>query len=825
MEMLNDLFYEYNSLFSLGIALASLVFGFFGFPLFLWTALAAFTLLFVGASSEVWIGFGVIAGIFNLFPIRQVLLSLPIMKVLQAAKILPHISETERTALNSGGVWVEQEFFNGRPRWNRFRKSLYPKLTAEEQAFLDGPCEELCTMVDDWKVWQDKDLSPETWAYIKKKGFLGMIIPKEYGGLGFSATAHSEVIHKLASRSVTLCISVMVPNSLGPAELLNHYGTPEQKKEYLPKLASGEFLPCFALTEPGAGSDAGAIQSHGTVFKGDDGKLYLRLNWKKRWITLAAVSQVLGLAFRLYDPDKLLGGKKDVGITCALIPTHLDGVKLGRRHDPLGVPFYNCPTDGKDVVVPVEAIIGGQANAGKGWKMLMESLAAGRGISLPAESVGLSKLVLKATSAHSVVRKQFGMSIGKFEGIEEPLARIGGFNYLLDAARLFTLGGIDSGEKPPVVTAIAKYNFTELSRIIINDAMDIVGGAAISRGPRNVLAHPYMATPIAITVEGANILTRTLIIFGQGALRAHPFAYKVVSSIEDGNAKAFDRAFWSHLGIIFRNFVRVILLYPFRGLIAIPPVYNSTTRYYQRLSWASAVFAFMTDMAMGMLGGKLKLREKITGRFADALSWMYLATTVLQRFEKDGYKAEDKIFVDWAMEYSFHRIHVAFDGIFANFEGPLGSGIPFRTLIRFLHNLNPMGKAPSDALGGKIARAIQIPGQLRDRHTTNIFIPKDGEGLSRYETTLATVIEAEAAIKKLRKGARKQGVNLKQRPADLIKEALEKNIISSAEADLIARAEEARNDTIQVDEYELEEYKAYATGASSGPRDSKSASA
>jgi acyl-CoA dehydrogenase len=501
--------YALHGLLAAIIVLVGLLF--LGAPLWLFTIFTAVALFFADAGQVAWIVFGVLAALFNLFPVRQILISGPLLKIINKLGILPVISETEMTALKAGGVWVEGELFSGKPDFEKLLHQNYGKLTPEEQAFVDGPVEEACKMCDDWKTWKERDLSPEIWAHFKKHKFFGMIIPKEYGGLGFSAHAHSEVIMKLASRSVPLSITVMVPNSLGPAELLNHYGTDAQKSHYLPKLATGEEIPCFALTEPTAGSDAASILANGTVFKGDDGKLYIKLNWNKRWITLAAVSTTLGLAFKLFDPENLLGKGKDRGITCALIPTKSPGVSAPRRHDPLGVPFFNCPTRGKDVVVPIDAVIGGVDGIGRGWKMLMECLAAGRGISLPAQATAGVKYTARVAGAHAVVRKQFGTSIGKFEGIAEPLARIAGYTYMLEAVRSYTTGGLDMGIKPPVITAICKYYFTEIQRKVVNDGMDILGGSGITEGPKNLLAHGYKALPMSITVEGANILIRTLI--------------------------------------------------------------------------------------------------------------------------------------------------------------------------------------------------------------------------------------------------------------------------------------------------------------------------
>ena len=430
----------------------------------------------------------------------------------------------------------------------------------------------LCSLVSDWDLWETRQISPEAFEYIKKEKFFGMIIPKKYGGLEFSALAHGEVICKVSARSIGLGIFIMVPNSLGPAELLHNYGTEEQKKKYLPRLASGEDIPCFALTEPHAGSDAGSIQSHGEIFKNEDGRLFIRLNWNKRWITLASISTLLGVAFRLRDPENFLGKGEDLGITCALIPTKTKGVVVGERHDPLGVPFHNCPTQGHNVEVPLEeVVVGGLEGCGRGWGMLMDCLTAGRGISLPSQAAGSGKLASRAVSAHATNRKQFGLPVGRFEGVEEAIARIVGLNYTTEACRIFTAGSIDNGIKSPVITAIAKHYSTEMMREVVNRAMDVFGGAGISRGPRNVIAHPYVTTPIAITVEGANIMTRTLIIFGQGALRAHPYAYREVIAVENNDLKSFDRAFWSHVGHVVTNLCRTVVLGLTRGFFVFTP--------------------------------------------------------------------------------------------------------------------------------------------------------------------------------------------------------------------------------------------------------------
>ncbi|MFN3596938.1 MAG: acyl-CoA dehydrogenase [Rubricoccaceae bacterium] len=746
------------------------------------------------------------AALVGVRPLRRATLSKGIMTGMKKLGFLPAISETERTAIQAGTVWVEGELFSGKPNFERILAQPYPGLTAEEQAFLDGPVEELCRMADEWSTVQRRDLSPEAWDFIKRERFFGMIIPKEYGGLGFSALANSAVVQKLNSRNGVAAITVMVPNSLGPAELLLHYGTQAQKDHYLPRLARGEDIPAFALTEPGAGSDAGAITSHGEVFE-KDGQLYVRLNWKKRYITLAAISTVLGLAFKLRDPDNLLGKGTDLGITCALVPTDTPGVTLGQRHDPLGVPFYNCPTWGENVELPLEdALIGGRAGAGQGWRMLMESLAAGRGISLPASATGSVKLAARAASGHARVRQQFGLPIGKFEGIEEPLARIGGYAYLLDAARHYTCGAIMQGAKPAVVTAMAKYNFTELARLAVNDGMDVLAGNAISRGPRNILAGQYQGLPISITVEGANILTRTLMIFGQGAIRCHPYALKEIEALEAGDLDGFDRAFWGHIAHVLGNTGRAKLHSLTRGYLAPAPVDGPTRRDWQKLAWASASFAFLADLAMGTLGGDLKRKEKLTGRFADIFSWMYLGAAVLVRFEKEGRRKEDLPFVRWAMDYAFWRMQTAFDGLYANLEVP-GATWLFRGPIAAWSRLNRLSGYPSDRTGHKVAQAMQVPGAQRDRLTEGMFVPSDAdEALGRLERAMRLAHEAEAVERKLKSAVRAGTLPRRLAPKELAAQALAKGVLSAEEVQLLRDAHAAREDAMQVDSFSLEEY-------------------
>jgi acyl-CoA dehydrogenase len=783
-----------------------LVVGFFGSPFILWAiAIAA---ILVGFGAPVWLlgAFVVIALIFAIPPIRTALVTSGVVALFKKMQFLPKISDTEKAALDAGVVWVEKDLFSGKPNFGNLLKEDYPDLTAEEKAFMDGPVNRLCAVLDHWKIHKEKEIPQAAWDIIKKEKFLGMIIPKEYGGLGFSALAHSEVIMKISSRSLSSAITVMVPNSLGPAELLAHYGTEEQKKHYLPRLASGEEIPCFGLTEPTAGSDAGSITSSGVLFKGEDGKLYIRLNWNKRWITLAAISTVIGLAFRLRDPDNLLGKGEDVGITCALIPSKTPGVVLGRRHDPLGIPFYNCPTQGKDVVVPVDAVVGAEGGCGRGWMMLMECLAAGRGISLPAQATGGAKLCTRVVSAQGAIRRQFGVSIGKFEGVEEPMARIGASTYMLEAMRKYCIGALDKGIKPGVITAMQKYYATEMGRKCINDAMDIMGGAGISMGPRNVLAEIYIATPIGITVEGANIMTRTLIIFGQGALRAHPFAYKEVKALENDDTKAFDAAFWGHIGHIVRNTCRSILLSVSRGYLAsTPDVHPQMKIYLRRLSWSSATFALLSDVAMGVLGGQLKMKEKITGRFADILAHMYMATAVIRRFESEGRREEDLPFAHYNLKLCMAEIQKGFDGLFDNLKIP-GMRWFFKGWIGAWSRINSIGSQASDGWSHAISTAMLTEGGVRDRLTDGIYIPTDrNEALGRLEHAFTVVNRADAAEKKIKKAIRDGALPKKKVPL-LIEEARNKNVITADEAKLLTEADSVRYDAILVDDFSQEEY-------------------
>ncbi|MFT4252758.1 MAG: acyl-CoA dehydrogenase, partial [Caulobacter sp.] len=589
--------------------------------------------------------------LLGLRPVRAALLSAPAMKAFGG--IMPKMSPTEQAAVEAGNVWWDAELFAGRPDWKKLLATPAPKLSAEEQRFVDIETEHLCDLSNDWEstaVWQD--LPPAAWAFARDKGFLGMIIPKRYGGLGFSAYAHSQVVQKLSTRCSAAAVSVMVPNSLGPAELLLHYGTEAQKDHYLPRLARGDEIPCFALTNPYAGSDAASITDTGVVCKGTwQGRetLGFRISWRKRYITLAPIATVIGLAFRAVDPDGLLGQGPEPGITCVLIPREHPGVNIGRRHWPLNAVFQNGPITGDDVFVPMEMVIGGQPQVGHGWRMLMECLAAGRAISLPSSNVGMSKLAVGMVGAYVAIRRQFNMPIGAFEGVQEPLARMAGHLYAADGVRRLAAAALDEGEKPSVVSAIAKYHVTERARIVVNEAMDVVGGKGVCMGPGNFLARAYQQIPIAITVEGANIMTRTLIIYGQGAIRCHPFVLREMKAAMANDGKEFDKAFSGHIGFVFDNAIRSFVLGLTGSKIASAPVGGDLAQYYKDIERLSAAFALASDMAMFSMGGSLKFREKISARLGDVLSNLYIATAALKRFADDGSPKEDLPLLKWAV--------------------------------------------------------------------------------------------------------------------------------------------------------------------------------
>jgi acyl-CoA dehydrogenase len=748
---------------------------------------------------------GLAALLFGVPVIRRIVISSPAMSLVRG--ILPAMGKTERVALEAGTVGWDGDLFSGNPDWNKLLDFKVQPLSEKEQAFLDGPVEEFCRMIDDWQITQDRDLPDEAWAFLKNNGFFGMIIPEEHGGLGFSAVAHSTVVIKLTSRSITAAVIVMVPNSLGPGELLLHYGTDEQKKRYLPRLAKGEDIPCFALTEPTAGSDAANGQATGVVCKSMyDGEevLGLRLNFSKRYITLAPVATVIGLSFRALDPDGLLGENDDLGITCALLPRDLDGMDIGARHDPMGIPFPNGPIFGVDAFIPLDFVIGGRDGVGQGWRMLMECLAAGRSISLPAQSVGAVQLAARVAGAYGTVREQFGLPIGRFEGIEEPLANIAGHAYFMEAARRLTCGFVDAGEKPSVPSAIVKAYLTDGMRGCMSDALDIRAGAGICRGPRNILGRGYVAVPIAITVEGANILTRSMIVYGQGAIRCHPFVQDEMAAVAAGDVAGFDRALFGHANFAAANAVRSFVLGLTGGRFAKAPVAGFEAACYRKLSRYGAAFAFLSDMALMILGGSLKRREKLSGRFADALAWLYLGSATLKRFNDDGRPEDDKALLCWSLELTLFRIEEALSGLLDNF--PMR---PVAWVLRLI--VLPYGrtrKMPSDALGARVAGALLDGDPRREKLTAAIFVPEDNlPGLGMLERALEAVVASHPTAAKISAAVRSGA--LEKAPASTLSErAVQANVLTITEKDVIDAADAARLEAVQVDWFDAETYQA-----------------
>jgi len=736
--------------------------------------------------------------------IRRNLITKPVFGIFK--KILPPLSDTEREAMEAGDVWWDGDLFQGKPDWKKLHAIPKAELSAEEQAFMDNEVETLLKMLDDYKIVQEqRDLPPEVWQYIKDNGFFAMIIPKSYGGREFSAIANSTIVSRIATRSLTAAVTVMVPNSLGPGELLMHYGTQEQKDRWLPGLAAGKEVPCFALTGPEAGSDAGGIPDTGVVCRGQfEGKevLGIRLNWDKRYITLAPVATVLGLAFKLYDPENLLGAKTELGITCALIPTSHEGVEIGDRHFPMNMAFMNGTTYGKDVFIPIDWIIGGPDYAGRGWRMLVECLSAGRGISLPALATATGHLATRMTGAYSYVRQQFGMAIGKFEGVQEGLGRIGAYTYSLEAMRVMTAGAIDLKLSPSVVTAIAKYHMTEMSRTLLNDAFDIHSGRAIQVGPKNYLAHGYMGIPISITVEGANILTRNLMIFGQGATRCHPYVLQELEAAANPNAdeglKQFDSLLMKHIGFAMGNTFGALWQGLTLGRFNSSPVSGETAKYYKQLSRMSRALALSADFSMLMLGGDLKRKEMLSARLGDVLSHLYMASAVLKFYEDNGRQVADLPFVRYSIERNLFEIGKALDGFFQNF--------PSRVVARLLKTLVfPFGigyKMPADAVTQEISDALLKPGVIRDRLTHLCFIGEgDEDPTGLMESAFIAVHQAQPVMKKIY-AAQKQGSLPRKIPMDqLITKALDINVITADEAKQLVRMNELRFSSISVDSF------------------------
>jgi acyl-CoA dehydrogenase len=796
----------------------SLVCAFYGTSLLLWTAaMAAGIFVFAVTGSGpvlslvlVTAVFAVIAIPLNFRPWRQQMISAPFLK--QFRRMLPSMSETEQVALDAGTVGWEGELFAGKPNWQLLKKQAYLELTIEEKAFIDGPVEELCDMLNQWEITHyDADLNPETWDFIKRNRFLGMIIPKEYGGLGFSAMAHRAVLQKISSISSVAGSHVAVPNSLGPGELLLNYGTEDQKNNYLPKLARGDEIPCFCLTGPTAGSDATSIPDYGIVCMGKDkGEqvLGMRLNFDKRYITLAPIATLIGVAFRLYDPDGLMGDSQDLGISLALIPRNTKGMDIGKRHLPLNVPFQNGPVRGKDVFVPLDALIGGTEMAGQGWKMLIECLSVGRSITLPSSSTGGVKMGALATGAYSRIRKQFNMPIGRFEGVESALARIGANAYATSALSRMTATAVDLGEKPAVGSAIAKYHATEMAREVIIDAMDVHGGKGIALGPRNYLGRGWQGMPVWITVEGANILTRNLMIFGQGAIRCHPYVIKEMEAARIENVsertERFDHLLFSHIGFSIRNAVRSLVLGLSFGKFAVVPHDRKTAKYYQKLSRYSACLAFVSDISMLTLGGKLKQKEHISARLGDVLSQLYICSAMLKRYESQGRPAADQAILAWAFHNAIHKIQIALRRVVDNFPNRFLRGV--LSLVVF-----PLGRrerAPGDRLTHKVAQLLMTPSDTRDRLTDGIYkSAKSGHPVGIMEEALPQVIRAEPLERKLLKAIKNNevsGITWEEQ----VQDAIARSVITAEEADILVQVRELVMEIIAVDEFDLEDIQA-----------------
>ena len=770
-------------------------------------AFAVVTLLTASQLSPAWPLLAVTAitalvfAVMAIHPLRRAVISAPLFKWFKT--VLPAMSATEKEALDAGTVWWDAELFSGKPDWKVLFDMPAPTLSKEEQAFIDGPVEDLCRMLDDWKINRElKDLPPEAWQFIREQRFLSMIIPKQYGGLDFSAQGNAAVVTKLSTRSLTAAVSVMVPNSLGPGELLMHFGTEEQKDHYLPRLARGEEIPCFALTSPQAGSDAASMPDEGVVCKKViDGKevLGLSLTWDKRYITLAPVATVLGLAFKTRDPDGLLGGKEHLGISCALIPTSTPGVEIGNRHLPGGSLFMNGPTRGKDVFIPMDWIIGGRERIGQGWSMLMHCLAAGRAISLPSQGVAGGKAASMLTGAYARIRYQFKQPIGHFEGIEEPLARIGAEAYRMEAAHKLTMSALDRGDKPVVLSAILKAYHTESNRRVINDAMDVHGGKAVVEGPGNYLSMPYQAVPVAITVEGANILTRSMIVFGQGAIRCHPYLLKEMLAATDNDLAGFDRALWAHVGFLISNAVRAPVLGLAGRLLARSPVSGATSGYYRQIDRLSAAFTLTADLCLLILGGKFKFKEKLSGRFADALAHLYLASATLRRFEDDGRPEEDLAVLRFAVQDSLYQVERALHGVYRNFPVPL-----LGPLVRFL--CFPLGRRnhpADDRTGQTIARQLLSKSATRERLIKGAFMSDQEDGVGIVLKAFDAVLKAEPAEHAIRNALK--AVPNPNNVRALSARAVDAGIITEEQAADLIRAQELSARVIAVDEFTPEQ--------------------
>lgn len=794
-----------------------------------WLVLAAVAGMWLGG----WHWTGILFGTLTLVLILLVLWPSPLRRALLSARLLafvrgmlPALSTTEQQALEAGTVDWDGELFSGKPDWQRLLATEHPRLNAREQAFLDGPVDTLCTMLDDWSVTNEVyDLPPEAWQYMRENGFFGLVIDQEYGGLGFSHLAHSEIVMKCASRGVSLAVTVMVPNSLGPGELLAAYGTDAQKAYYLPRLARGEEIPCFALTSPVAGSDAGAIPDSGVVCRGQwqgEEVLGLKVTWNKRYITLAPVATLIGLAIKVFDPDNLLGRTRELGVTAVMVPSDTPGVNHGPRHMPMNTVFMNGPTWGEDVFIPMEQVIGGQDMIGEGWKMLLERLSIGRSISLPALGVAGAKMACLTTGAYAEVREQFGRSISNFEGVQEALEPMAGYTWMMDAARIFTAGMVDRGGKPSVPSALLKYRNTDLMRNVVTHAMDVVAGRAVIRGPRNFLARVYQAIPIAITVEGANILTRSLMVFGQGAIRCHPYIVEEIEAAGMDDKKQavrrFDAVFFPHIAHSSRNLLRSLLLGVTGGRLERVPADGDIRRYYRQLSRFSAAFSLMTDVSLITLGGSLKARQRFSGRMADALVALYYASASIRQWHEDGYPEQLREVVQWSLERSLYDLQTALHDAITQY--------PVRSLRwPLLMIVLPFGRRlqqPDDERGRRVALSIVEPGPARDRLVQGVYLsanPKDSVG--RIMNALKLSRETADARRRINEALREADAAdrheiellLGHQRDELLDWAIEREVISTEERAAVGQALAALYDVIRVDAFSKESVEALAAAS------------
>lgn len=729
-------------------------------------------------------------------PLRKVLLVKPFLAYL--SKILPSISETEKIVLEAGDTWWEKDLFRGWPNWKALHAISLSNLTNDEQTFITNQVEVLCSMLNDFSISTvEHDLPLSVWEYLKKQKFFGMVIPKKYDGLGFSALAHSSVVLKIATRSVSAAVNTLVPNSLGPAELLLHYGTEEQKEYYLPRLARGEEIPCFALTSVDAGSDAAGLKDNGVICRGTyqgNETLGIRLNFNKRYITLAPISTVMGVAFKLTDPDQILGDKKEIGITVALVPACLPGVEIGKRHSPMGLAFMNGPIVGKDVFIPISFVIGGGEMLGQGWRMLMECLSIGRGISLPAVSAAQAQLAYRMTGAYSVLREQFHLSIFHFEGVTAALARIAGLTYLIEATRRFTVTAVDASLKPALASSIAKYHMTEFARTIINDAMDIHGGRAIQMGPRNYLAQGYIAIPISITVEGANILTRNLILFGQGAVRCHPYLIDEMQAIDKKDIATLDKLLIHHVYYTLKNLLKAFFYAFGAGHFFVETPIKNLGYYYRQISRLSAGLALVTDFTLMSLGGNLKRKERLSARLGDVLSYLYIASSVIRYLQEYPMSEEDEVHARWGLNYCLYHIQTAFERFFNNFPKPF-----LAKLLKFI--IFPLGRSyqlPTDKHDKQLVAVMTKTGKFRDRITQDCYLGKKlDDPTGRMEIAFNEFIKTQPILEKLKKNGLKLNAEIEQQ----LKTALTNKILTHAEIEQLLLNRKFQQEAMQVDAF------------------------